>query len=37
MKENNKLFYYISESDNIKRIKIYHSIRGNFQNFGERI
>lgn len=35
MKENNKLFDYISESDNIKRIKISHSIRGNAQNFGE--
>ena len=35
MQDNNKIFDYISENDNIKRIKISHSIRGVSQNFGE--
>lgn len=32
MKDNNKIFNYINENDNIKRIKIFHSIRGDFQD-----
>lgn len=35
MKDNNKIFDYMTEDDNIKRVKIFHSIRGNAQNFGE--
>lgn len=35
MKDNNKIFDYITENDNTKRVKIMHSIRGNDQNFGE--
>lgn len=33
MKDNNKIFDYISEDDNIKRVKIFHSIRGKFSEF----
>ena len=37
MKDNNKIFDYMTEDDNIKRVKIFHSIRGNAQNFGEML